>query len=110
LIYFSKNDRGDDLGYWNWVLAGTMLALSGLMISNVRYPSFKKVDFRTRGTLWSILTGALVIVLLLNEETRWYTPTAIFSLYLIYGLVRPLISKQWRREFEHALDGDEDID
>lgn len=106
LIYFSKHDSGNDLGYWNWVLAGAMLILSGLMISNVRYPSFKKVDFRTRGTVWGILLGALVIVLLLNEETRWYTPTAIFSLYLLYGLIRPLISKKWRREIEHALDGD----
>lgn len=110
LIFFSKNDRSTDLGYWNWVLAGAMLALSVLMISNLRYPSFKKVDFRTRGTLWGILVGALIIVLLLNEETRWYTPTAIFSLYLLYGLIRPLLSKQWRREFEHALDGETDIE
>ncbi len=107
LIFFSKNDQGNDLGYWNWVLAGTMLILSWLMISNLRYPSFKKVDCHTRGTLWGILLGALVIVLMLNEETRWYTPTAIFSLYLIYGLIRPLLSKQWRRELEHALDGEE---
>lgn len=105
LIFFSKNDRGDDLGYWNWVLAGVMLVLSGLMISNIRYPSFKKIDFQTRGTLWGILVGALIIVLLLNEETRWYTPTAIFSLYLIYGLIRPLLSKQWRKDFEQAVDG-----
>ena len=107
LIFFSKNDQGNDLGYWNWVLAGTMLILSWLMISNLRYPSFKKVDFHTRGTLWGILLGALVIVLMLNEETRWYTPTAIFSLYLIYGLIRPLLSKQWRRDLEHAFDGKE---
>ena len=110
LIYFSKNDRGDDLGYWNWVLAGAMLILSGLMISNLRYPSFKKIDFRTPGTLWGILLGALIIMFLLNEETRWYTPTAIFSLYLIYGLIRPLLSNKWRQELEHALDHETDDD
>jgi len=108
LIFFSKNDRGDDLGYWNWVLAGAMLGLSALMISNVNYPSFKKIDFQTKGTVWGIIGGALMIVLLLNEETRWYTPTAIFSLYLIYGLARPLISKNWRRSIEHGLDSDEE--
>lgn len=104
LIYFSETAR--DLGNWNWVLAGAMLGLSGLMISNLRYPSFKKVDFQTRGTVWSILLGALLIVLLINEQTRWYTPTAIFTLYLVYGLIRPLLSKRWRRSFEHAVDGD----
>lgn len=107
LIFFSKNDRGHDLGWWNWVLAGAMLVLSGLMISNVRYPSFKKIDFQTRGTLLGILIGAMIILLLINEVTRWYTPTAIFSAYLIYGLIRPLLSKNWRRNIEHGLDGDE---
>jgi len=89
------------------VLAGAMLGLSGLMISNLRYPSFKKIDFQTRGTLWGILSGALLLVLLLNEQTRWYTPTVIFSLYLIYGLIRPLLSKRWRRSFEQAVNGDD---
>ena len=108
LIYFSKNDPGSNLGHWNYVLGAAMLGLSGLMISNVRYPSFKKVDFQTRGTLWGIVCGALLIVLLINENTRWYTPTAIFSLYLIYGLIRPLLSKRWRRNFEQAIDGDQE--
>ena len=76
------------------------------MISDVRYPSFKKIDFQTRGTLWGILAGALLIVLLINEKTRYYAPTLIFSVYLIYGLVRPLISKNLRRSFEQAVDGE----
>lgn len=104
LIDFSENDR--ELGNWSWLLAGVMLGLSGLMISNLRYPSFKRVDFQTRGTLWGILMGALLIVMLINEQTRWYTPTAIFSIYLLYGLVRPLLSKRWRRSIEQVIDGD----
>ena len=74
------------------------------MISNIEYPSFKKIDFQTKGTVWGILAGAIVLVLLLNENTRWYTPTAIFTLYLIYGLIRPLLSKNWRRNIDQALD------
>ena len=105
LIYFSETER--ELGNWSWVLAIAMLGLSALMISNLRYPSFKKIDFQTRGTPWGILAGALLIVLLINEKTRWYTPTIIFSLYLIYGLIRPLLSKNWRRNFEQAVDGDQ---
>lgn len=107
LIDFNRDNKGGDLGAWNYVLAIVMLGLSVLMISNVQYPSFKKIDFQTRGTFWSIIAGALVMVLLLNDETRWYTPTAIFSLYLLYGLMRPLLSKQWRRSFEQAVDGDD---
>ena len=110
LIYFSKNDQGNNLGFWNYVLGAAMLGLSALMISNVRYPSFKKIDFQTRGTVWSILLGALIIVLLINENTRWYMPTVIFSVYLIYGLIRPLLSKSWRRSFEQAVDGDSGSD
>ena len=107
LIYFSKNDRGDDLGVWNYVLGAAMLGLSALMISNVKYPSFKKVDFQTKGTFLSIIAGAIVFVLLLNEKTRWYTPTIIFSLYLLYGLIRPRLSKSLRQNIEHALDHDQ---
>ena len=83
-----------------------MLGLSALMISNISYPSFKKIDFQTRGTFLSIIAGAIVIVLLLNENTRWYTPTIIFSLYLLYGLIRPLLSKNWQQNIEHALDSE----
>ncbi|NCF12894.1 MAG: CDP-diacylglycerol--serine O-phosphatidyltransferase [Verrucomicrobiaceae bacterium] len=108
LIYFSETER--ELGNWNWVLAVGMLAISGLMISNLRYPSFKKIDFQTRGTPWGILGGALLILLLINEQTRWYTPTVIFSLYLIYGLIRPLLSKRWRHSFEEAVDGKSSYD
>ncbi len=107
LIDFSRNETTDDLGYWNYVLGAAMLGLSALMISNVNYPSFKKVDFQTKGTFLSIIAGAIIIVLLLNENTRWYTPTMIFSLYLVYGLFRPLISKNWRQSIEHSLDSDE---
>ncbi len=106
LIDFSKNERGSDLGIWNYVLGAAMLGLSALMISNVKYPSFKKVDFQTRGTFLGIIAGATVIVLLLNESTRWFTPTVIFTLYLLYGLIRPRLSKNWRQNIEHALDSD----
>jgi len=51
-----------------------------------------------------------LIVLLINEQTRWYTPTLIFTLYLVYGLIRPLLSKKLRHSFEDAVDGDPDID
>ena len=107
LIDFSKNQTSNDLGIWNYVLAAAMLGLSALMVSNVHYPSFKKIDFQTKGNFLAIILGSLFIALLINEETRWYTPAAIFSIYLLYGLVRPLLSNRWRKSFEDAVDGND---
>ncbi len=98
-------EGGKNLGGWNYVLVGAMLGLSFLMISNVRYPSFKKVDFSTKGSVWGILGGALVIGLIFNEITRSYTPALIFTCYLLYGLIRPFFSKSLRQMLREKIDG-----
>lgn len=96
---------GKDLGAWNYILVGVMLGLSILMISNIKYPSFKKVDWRTKGSLWGLLLATLALGLIFNKTTRSYTPSVIFSLYLIYGLVRPLLSKRIRRSLSQTIGG-----
>jgi len=83
-----------------------MLALSWLMISNVRYPSFKKVDWRTRGNLGAIVLVAVLIVM--TVQFRYVMPVVIFSAYLIYGLVRPWVSQRWRREIEVEQEPEEE--
>ena len=103
---YQMNDQDLDLGAWKYVLAGAMLGLSLLMISDVRYPSFKKVDWRTRGTL-----GAIVIAVLLIFATiqfRYVMPVVLFSAFLLYGFVRPWISQRLRKEIEVENDGDEE--
>ena len=96
---------GKDLGAWNYVLVGVTIGLSILMMSNIRYPSFKKVDWTTKGSFWGIILGTLAIGLIFNETTRSYTPAVIFTLYLIYGLVRPLLSKKIRRSLSETIGG-----
>ena len=79
-----------------------MLGLSLLMISDVRYPSFKRVDWKTRGTL-----GAIVIALLLVFATvqfRYVMPVVLFSLFLLYGFIRPWVSQKLRKEIEVETD------
>lgn len=98
-------ELGKDLGAWNYVLVGAMLGLSVLMISNIRYPSFKKIDFSTKGSVWGILIGALVIGLIFNPVTRSYTPALIFTCYLLYGLIRPFFSKSLRKLLRDKIDG-----
>lgn len=106
IIHLYRNDSGTEpnLGAWNYVLALTMLGLSALMLSNVRYPSFKKIDWKTKGSLWGVVVGAIFFMLILNESTRWYTPTLLFTLYLVYGLVRPFLSKQMQKRLEEKVE------
>jgi CDP-diacylglycerol--serine O-phosphatidyltransferase len=107
LTYLLSNfyEVGKDLGAWNYVLVSVTIGLSILMITNVRYPSFKKVDWSTKGSVWGILLGAIAIGLIFNETTRSYTPAVIFTLYLIYGLVRPLLSKKLRHSLSETIGG-----
>lgn len=100
LIDFYKNDH--ELGMWKFILAGAMLGLSLLMISDVRYPSFKKVGWSTRGTLGAIVIA--VLLLFVTVQFRYIMPVVLFSIYLLYGLlVRPWISQRLREEIEVEL-------
>jgi len=104
LIDLYQNDH--ELGAWKFIFAGAMLGLSLLMISDIRYPSFKKVGWRTRGTL-----GALVITVLLfyiTVQFRYIMPVVLFSIYLLYGMIRPWISQKMRKEIEVESASDED--
>ena len=100
IIQIYDNDR--ELGPWKYALAGAMLGLSWLMISDVRYPSFKKVGWRTRGTLGALVIAALILVLAV--KFHYVTPVVVFSSYLIYGLIRPWLSQAWRKEIEVEAD------
>lgn len=100
IIHLYNTDR--DLGVWNYLLAVAMIGLSVLMISDVRYPSFKKVDWRTRGNLPMLLLGTMGLAAMIVYY--WILPAVLFSAYLLYGLVRPWISTRWRKGVEQALD------
>ena len=102
LIDLYKNDHDLSVSFWKYVLAGAMLGLSLLMISDIRYPSFKKVGLRTRGTLPAIIIAVLVIYMTI--QFKYIMPVILFSIYLIYGMVRPLISRKFRQELESTID------
>lgn len=109
VIYFSETDR--DLGAWKYILAGIMFGLSILMVSDVRYPSFKKIGWRTRSTPLVIVAAA--ILLLVTARFHRVMPALLFSCYLIYGLmVRPFLPKRVKEgiEITHGDDDDDDDD
>jgi CDP-diacylglycerol--serine O-phosphatidyltransferase len=84
------------------LLPGILLFLSVMMVSEVKYPSFKTLDFRARRTfakfVFMILFAAALVIL-----RRLILPIvlpSIFTLYLLYGFVRPRISRKVRHEIE----------
>jgi CDP-diacylglycerol--serine O-phosphatidyltransferase len=79
-----------------------MLGLSLLMISDIRYPSFKKVGWKTRGTLPAIVIS--VLLLYVTVQFRYVMPVVLFSLYLVYGMIRPWLSQKMRKEIEVETD------
>jgi len=103
-LYESDSDR--ELGGWIYVLAGAMLGISILMISDVTYPSFKRIGWRSRGSIRAVALAAIALVVVV----RYYqvAPVILFGLYLAYGLARPLISKGWRKHIESAIDEEDD--
>jgi CDP-diacylglycerol--serine O-phosphatidyltransferase len=87
-----------EVGTWRWLLAALMLLLSYLMVSNLEYPSFKSVNWRTRRSIRVVLVAIFVIVF---TVMNWqWMPAVLFVCYLLYGMVRPWVSRRWRHEIE----------
>ena len=94
-------------GKWRFLLPGLMLFLSWMMVSQVRYPSFKSLNLRATRTFTKTLVAILFVgcVVVLREKILVFILPLFFTAYLIYGFVRPRISRAMRREIE---DEDED--
>ena len=96
------NEGQKDLGPWRYMLLVLMLLLSFMMLSEFRYPSFKMLNWKAKKSLIWLFVAVLVLVCAVNFVE--FVPLIIFLTYLIYGLVRPWISRKWRREIEDGLD------
>lgn len=106
LLILHFNTNGKTLGAGNYVIAGVLIFLSAMMVSTVRYPSFKSLGIRSASTFTKAIGGAIFIgaLVILQERVLYYVLPAFFTLYLIYGFVRPSLSRAWRREIEEEDD------
>ncbi len=90
---------------WSWVLLPVMLVISFLMISNVRFPSFKKLDWsaraKTRGFILIIILGAVIF------RYPQYSFPAIFLGYVLYSLFRHAFLLK-KSEMDPAPDDDDE--
>jgi CDP-diacylglycerol--serine O-phosphatidyltransferase len=93
------------LGPWRFVLPALMLLVSGLMVSNVRYPTFKQVEWTARRSVAAFAAVAVAAIFFFKYPQ--VTFAILFVAYLLYGLLRPWVSKRWRREIESDEDDDE---
>jgi CDP-diacylglycerol--serine O-phosphatidyltransferase len=96
LLQYYQSDRV--IGDWKYLLAGLLLFLSFMMFSKVRYPSFKTIDWRTQRPVPRMLL--IVAFFALIVQTYRYSLAVLFTGYLLYGFVRPHISRKWRHEIE----------
>jgi len=83
-----------------------MVFLSIMMVSQVRYPSFKKLDWRARGTFPKVLVTVMLAGLVFiarKQVLPWLLPL-LFTAYLVYGFIRPRLSRRLVHEIEDAED------
>ena len=103
LIWWKDGERS--IGQLKYGLAVLMLLLAFLMVSNLEYPSFKSVNWKLRRS-FHVVVVALFVVVITMMNWQWM-PAVLFVSYLMYGLVRPWVSRKWQREIE-AEDDTED--
>jgi CDP-diacylglycerol--serine O-phosphatidyltransferase len=110
-LFIIKLNEGD-LGPWGWLLPVVLIFLSAMMVSEVRYPSFKSLGLRSTTTFIKVIFGALFVgsLLILQEKILYYVLPLLFTGYLVYGFVRPRLSRAWRREIEEEDDEDDEDD
>ncbi|WP_256199213.1 CDP-diacylglycerol--serine O-phosphatidyltransferase [Verrucomicrobium spinosum] len=81
LLWLDGSNR--EIGRWRYALPVLMLILSYLMVSNVEYPSFKAVNFRTRRSFHWVLVS--ILVLFFTVRYWQWMPMVLFVSYLAYG-------------------------
>jgi CDP-diacylglycerol--serine O-phosphatidyltransferase len=106
LLIIQLNEKDRTLGKWNYLLAVVLVFLSAMMVSTVKYPSFKSLGLRSTSTFTKAIIAALFLglILVLQEKILFYVLPAVFTLYLVYGFIRPRISRKVRYEIEEDED------
>jgi len=103
MLWLQSDDRS--IGAWKFALPILLLFLSFMMFSHVRYPSFKGLNWRTQRSLPAFL--GLIALLAFTAMNYGWMPAFLFVSFLVYGFVRPFISKALRREIEDEVSDEE---
>jgi CDP-diacylglycerol--serine O-phosphatidyltransferase len=99
LLWLAEGEH--QLGKWKFVLPPLLLFLSFMMFSRFQYPSFKAINWKTKKSIPRFLAISLILIFtVMNYE---WMPAVLFLAYLLYGFLRPWLSREWRREIEEEI-------
>ncbi len=100
------DEKGREIGQGKWVLPPLMLFLAWMMFSGFKYPSFKAINWRTtRSPLGFII---IVVIGIMTYLYYQWMPAVIFIAYLLYGFLRPFLSRKMKQEIEDEVEDDDD--
>jgi CDP-diacylglycerol---serine O-phosphatidyltransferase len=104
MIWWDEKDFAT--GYLRFCLPILLLFLSWMMVSNVKYPSFKTLDLRATRTFTKTLVAILFLgsIFIFREKLLVFVLPVFFTTYLLYGFIRPRISRKIRHEIEEEED------
>ncbi len=100
-----NNDRLEH-SLTKWVLPPLLLVLSWMMFSGFRYPSFKAINWRTTRTIPKFI-GIVTVISLTVMYYNWM-PAVIFITYLLYGFLRPFLSRKIKEGIEDEIEDDDE--
>jgi CDP-diacylglycerol---serine O-phosphatidyltransferase len=89
-------------GKWKFLLPILLLFLSWMMVSTVKYPSFKALDLKATRTFTKTLVAILFLgsIFMSRGKLLVFVLPVFFTAYLVYGFIRPRISRRIREEIE----------
>jgi CDP-diacylglycerol--serine O-phosphatidyltransferase len=105
MLWLAESEH--QLGRWRWVLPALLTFLSFMMFSRFQYPSFKGLNWKTTRSIPRFIAIVLIAgFTLLNYN---WMPAVLFLTYLLYGFLRPFLSRNMQRGIEEEiLEEDED--
>jgi CDP-diacylglycerol--serine O-phosphatidyltransferase len=98
------NDRIEDR-LMHWVLPPLLVFLSWMMFSSFKYPSFKNINWRTTRSVPKFL--AIVVAAAMTVRYYQWMPAVIFLAYLLYGFLRPFLSRKMKESIEEEVEDEE---
>ena len=100
------NDDIIEHGLTKWVLPPLLVFLSWMMFSSFKYPSFKNINWRTTRSIPKFI--AILAAISLTVMYYQWMPAVIFITYLLYGFLRPFLSRQIKEGIEEEIEDDEE--
>lgn len=108
LLIVRLDEIDKSMGKLKYMLPVVLVFLSFMMVSTVKYPSFKGLGLRATITFPKIIITAVIFgALFVAYPLLYYALPVFFTTYLVYGFVRPRISKRVRHEIEEQEDEEE---